>query len=64
MARTFISGIAADKNAQYVTAKNWINGEWIDSSSTPTALIRQPVAASGATRMQALPMRKVPSALL
>ena len=32
MGRTFTSGIAADKNAQYVTAKNWINGEWIDSS--------------------------------
>jgi nitrite reductase/ring-hydroxylating ferredoxin subunit len=32
MAQTFTSGIATVKNAQYVTAKNWINGEWIDSS--------------------------------
>jgi hypothetical protein len=32
MAQTLTSGIATDKNAQYVTAKNWINGEWVDSS--------------------------------
>ena len=32
MGQTFTSGIATAKNAQYATAKNWINGEWIDSS--------------------------------
>jgi acyl-CoA reductase-like NAD-dependent aldehyde dehydrogenase len=32
MTQTLTPGITPDKNSQYRTAKNWINGEWVDSS--------------------------------
>lgn len=31
MAETLRAGVTTDKSSQSGTAKNWINGEWIDS---------------------------------